>query len=244
MEFHAAPASVTRAACERPLHRTESNPGHHLRRSPSPCRSLEGDYVSRGHDRPGELVAKRCVTAPEMPVVSSATARAHRVREIARLAIRHGWDIEGALRAAGMHTVTGAAYPRITRRQPQRSSSICGAPRTTSCWAQAEPCHWAHSGYSRSAVLRPQSVHALRRFGECRSALPGIRRWESTATAFTTYRSTCGMRRTGGLHGDSPCFDPSRHHWAIRRPLCLQRVDLPHRRPRGTPTITSCSVRR
>src|SRR3981189_873619 len=78
-------------------------PGHRLRRNPS--------TVSVSH-RPStfhaDVIGRRAVARTLREATETLggefgyTMPAHRVREIARLAMRHGWDIEGARRAAGI----------------------------------------------------------------------------------------------------------------------------------------------
>jgi hypothetical protein len=81
------------------------------------------------------------------------TLPAHRMREIARLALRHGWDIDGARRAAGMpapapeqhtaqitsKTATGV-FQRLWRSSRHRSPSPHGPqPETTRSHAHGKP---------------------------------------------------------------------------------------------------------
>src|SRR5260370_24380020 len=82
----------------------------------------------------------------------------------------------------------------------------------------------------------PNLATALERFGECRSALPGIPAvFVSSSDGATTLAiEIAGFTEPLDLLADVLLALTHRAiNWAIRRPLCLQRVDLPHARPRG-----------
>jgi AraC-like DNA-binding protein len=82
----------------------------------------------------------------------------------------------------------------------------------------------------------PNLATALERFGECRSALPGIPAvFVSSSDGGTTLGiDIAGFTEPLDLLADVLLALTHRAiNWAIRRPLCLQRVDLPHGRPRG-----------
>src|ERR1700704_5405317 len=91
--------------------------GHRLRCNPSTVlvsrrpSTFHADMIGR------HAVARTLHEGTETPSGEFGyTMPAHRVREIARLAIRHGWDIDGALRAVGMPPPSlGRQYPRITK---------------------------------------------------------------------------------------------------------------------------------
>src|SRR5258708_9453732 len=81
----------------------KATPGHRLRRNPSAVSvsrrpsTFHADVIGR------HAVARTLHEGTEtLSAEFGYTMPAHRVREIARLAIRRGWDIEGALRAAGV----------------------------------------------------------------------------------------------------------------------------------------------
>src|SRR5258708_6188940 len=95
-----------------------ATPGHRLRRNPSAVSvsrrpsTFHADIIGR------RAIAQALHEGTETPSLEFGyTMPAHRVREIARLAIRHGWDIEGALRAAGMPPPSlGRQDPRVTKK--------------------------------------------------------------------------------------------------------------------------------
>jgi AraC-like DNA-binding protein len=214
--------------------------GHRLRRNPS------GLSVSR---RPStfhaDVIGRHAVarTLHEGTETLSAefgyTMPAHRVREIARLAIRRGWDIEGALRAAGMPPPSlGHQYPRITGKTT--TAILQHLLRTTNDELLGLGPKPVPVGTFRLLAFAlcsaPNLATALERLGECRSALPGIPAvFVSSSDGATTLAiDIAGFTEPLDLLADVLLALTHRAiNWAIRRPLCLQRVDLPHSRPRG-----------
>src|SRR5258705_4618829 len=167
------------------------------------------------------------------------TMPAHRVREIARLAIRHGWDIEGALRAASMPPPSlGRQYPQITKKTT--TAVLQYLWRTTNdelLGAGPKPVPLGTFRLLAFALCSASNLStALGRFDECRSALPGIPAvFTSSSDGATTLSiDIAGFTEPVDLLADVLLAWTHRAiNWAIRRPLCLRRVDLPQRRPRG-----------
>jgi AraC-like DNA-binding protein len=242
MESGAAPASVNAwPTWASGLFTTpKATPGHHLRRNPSAVsvsrgpsafhadaigRRAFGRIPSEGAEAPGDEFGY------SMP--------AHRVREIARLAIRHGWDIEGALRAVGMPPPSlGQRYPRITRKTT--TAVLQHLWRTTNDELLGTGPKPLPLGTFRLVAFAlcsaPNLSTALERFGECRSALPGVPAVVASSSDGATALSidVAGFTEPVDLLADVLLAWTHRAiNWAIRRPLCLRRVELPHRRPRG-----------
>src|SRR5258705_1929582 len=217
-----------------------ATPGHRLRRNPSAVSvsrrpsTFHADMIGR------RAVARTPHEGTETPSLEFGyTMPAHRVREIARLAIRHGWDIEGALRAVGMPPPSpGLQYPRITRTAT--TAVLQHLWRTTNDELMGLGPKPVPLGTFRLLAFAlcsaPNLSTALARFGECRSALPGIPAvFASSSDGATTLAiDIAGFTEPLDLLADVLLALTHRAiNWAIRRPLCLQRVDLPHRRPRG-----------
>src|SRR5258707_2008332 len=156
----------------------KATPGHRLPRNPSTVSvarrpsTFHADVIGRRAD------ARTVRDGTETPSGEFGyTMPAHRVREIARLAIRHGGDIDGALRAAGMPPPSlGRQYPRITKKTT--TAVIQYLWRTTNdelLGAGPKPVPLGTLRLLAFALCSaPNLARALGRLGECRSALPGI----------------------------------------------------------------------
>jgi AraC-like DNA-binding protein len=218
----------------------KATPGHRVARNPSIASvsrrpsTFHADVIGR------RSVARTLRDGTETPSGEFGyTMPAHRVREIARLAIRHGWDIEGALRAAGMPPPSlGRQYPRITKKTT--TAVLQYLWRTTNdelLGAGPKPVPLGTFRLLAFALCSaPNLSTALGRFEECRSALPGVPAvFTSSSDGATTLSiDIAGFTEPVDLLADVLLAWTHRSiNWAIRRPLCLQRVDLPHRRPRG-----------
>src|SRR5882762_10078940 len=151
--------------------------GHHLRRNPSTV-SVSRRPSTFHADVIGRRAVARTLRDGETPSGEFGyTMPAHRVREVARLAIRHGWDIEGALRAAGMPPPSlGQQYPRITKKTT--IAVLQHLWRTTNDELLGLGPKPVPLGTFRLLAFAlcsaPNLATALERLGECRSALPGV----------------------------------------------------------------------
>ena len=218
----------------------KTTPGHRLRRNPSTVSVSCGPSAFHADVIGRRAAARTLREGTETPSGEFGyTMPAHRVREIARLAMRHGWDIEGALRAAGMPPPSlGRQYPRITKKTT--TAVIQYLWRTTNdelLGAGPKPVPLGTLRLLAYALCSaPNLATALGRLAECRSALPGIPAvsMSSSDGATTLCIDVAGFTEPVDLLADVLLAWTHRAiNWAIRRPLCLQRVDLPQRRPRG-----------
>jgi AraC-like DNA-binding protein len=164
---------------------------------------------------------------------------AHRIREIARLAIRCGWDLDGARRAAGMPAPTpGQPTALITRTTATMVlQHLWASTNDELLGVGPKPVPLGTFRLLAFALCSaPTLATALERFEQCRPALPGVPAVNLTTAQGTT---TLAIDLTGFTEPVDFLADvllALTHraiNWAIRRPLCLQRVDLPHQRPRG-----------
>ena len=192
-----------------------------------------------------DVTGGRAVTGPlrdDMETLGAEfgyTMPAHRVREIARLAMRHGWDIDGACRAAGMAPpAPGQHTGQITRKSA--TAVLQHLWRSTNDELLGVGPKPVPLGTFRLLAFvlcsAPTLSTALGRFEECRSALPGVPAVDvaSGDGATTLSIDLTGFAEPVDLLADVLLALTHRAiNWAIRRPLCLQRVDLPHRRPWG-----------
>jgi AraC-like DNA-binding protein len=165
------------------------------------------------------------------------TLPAHRIREIARLALRHGWDINAARRAAGL-PVPGQHSEQITSKTATAIFQHLWASTNDELFGVGpKPVPLGTFRLLAFALCSaPTLSAAVRRYDQCRSALPGVPPVEVSSSQGTT---TLAIDLTGfsePVDFLADVFLALTHraiNWAIRRPLSLQRVDLPHRRPRG-----------
>jgi AraC-like DNA-binding protein len=165
------------------------------------------------------------------------TLPAHRIREIARLALRHGWDIAAARRAAGL-PVPGQHSEQITSKTATAIFQHLWASTNDELFGVGpKPVPLGTFRLLAFALCSaPTLSAAVRRYDQCRSALPGVPPVEVSSSQGTTTLSIdlTGFSEPVDFLADA--FLALTHraiNWAIRRPLSLQRVDLPHRRPRG-----------
>jgi AraC-like DNA-binding protein len=167
------------------------------------------------------------------------TLPAHRMREIARLAVRHGWDIDGARRAAGMPApAPGQHTAQITSKTATAVfQHLWRSTNDELLGVGPKPVPLGTFRLLAFALCSaPTLSTALVRFEECRCALPGLPAVgvSSGGGAATLSIDLTGFTTPVDLLADALLALTHRAvNWAIRRPLCLHRVDLPHRRPRG-----------
>jgi AraC-like DNA-binding protein len=167
------------------------------------------------------------------------TMPAHRVREIARLAMRRGWDIDGARRAAGIPpSAPGQHTVQITRKTATAVlQHLWLSTNDELLGVGPQPVPLGTFRLLAFALCSaPTLSTALRRLDACRSALPGVPALSVSSGDGATALSIdlTGFTEPVDVLADVLLALTHRAiNWAIRRPLCLQRVDLAHRRPRG-----------